>query len=43
VEVSAVKGGLTVPGLYIAAFGDKDDSIVAALAAVEVFIVQHEQ
>jgi len=40
-EVTAVKGGLTVPGLYIPAFGDSDDSIEAALAAVEVFIEQH--
>jgi len=38
VEVNAVTGGLTIPGLYVPAFGDTDDSIEAALAAVEVFI-----
>ena len=38
VEVRPVKGGLTVDGLCIEAFGDRDCSIEAALAAVEVFI-----
>lgn len=38
VEVTAVKGGLTVDGLNIPAFGDTDKSIEAALAAVEVYI-----
>lgn len=38
VEVRAVSGGLTVPGLYVPAFGDRDDSIEAALACVEVFV-----
>ncbi|TJX68902.1 hypothetical protein E8P77_01530 [Soehngenia saccharolytica] len=37
-EVVVVKGGLTVSGLYIAEFGDKNDSIEAALACVEVEI-----
>lgn len=40
VEVRAVKGGLTVDGLCVEAFGDKDSSIEAALAAVEVFITE---
>lgn len=35
-----VKGGLTVDGLCIEAFGDRDCSIEAALAAVEVFITE---
>lgn len=39
-EVKAVKGGLVVDGLCIAAFGDRDCSIEAALAAVEVFITE---
>jgi len=39
VKVKAVKGGLTIPGLYIPAFGDKDNTIEAALACVEVFIL----
>ena len=38
VAVEAVKGGLTVPGLYVRAFGDSDDSIEAAIAAVEVYV-----
>lgn len=38
VEVRAATGGLAVPGLFIPAFGDTDDSIVAAMACVEVFI-----
>ncbi|NCB51097.1 MAG: hypothetical protein EOM54_04345 [Clostridia bacterium] len=38
VEVTAVKGGLTVDGLNIPAFGDTDKSIEAAIAAVEVYI-----
>ena len=40
VEVRPVKGGLTVDGLCIEAFGDRDCSIEAALAAVEVFITE---
>lgn len=39
VKVEAVKGGLTIPGLYIPAFGDNDNTIEAALACVEVFIL----
>lgn len=40
VEVKAVKGGLQVPGLFIPRFGDKDDSIEVAIAAVEVGILE---
>lgn len=40
VEVKALKGGLQVPGLFIPRFGDKDDSIEAAIAAVEVWILE---
>ncbi|HBF66161.1 MAG TPA: hypothetical protein DDW34_10960 [Clostridium sp.] len=40
VEVKAVKGGLQVPGLFIPRFGDKDDSIEVAIAAVEVRILE---
>lgn len=40
VEVKAVKGGLQVPGLFLPRFGDKDDSIEAAIAAVEVWILE---
>lgn len=36
VTVKAVSGGLQVPGLYLPQFGDRDDSIEAALAAIEV-------
>lgn len=38
-KVTAVKGGLRIPGLYIPEFGDKDNSIEAALACVEVEII----
>lgn len=38
VEVRPVSGGLSVPGLAIPRFGDRDDSIEIALAVVEVFI-----
>ena len=34
--IVAVEGGLVIPGLYIPDFGDKDSSIEAALACVEV-------
>ena len=37
-EVIVTKGGLSVSGLYIPEFGDKDDTIEAALACVEVVI-----
>lgn len=36
--VKAIKGGLTVPGFYYPRFGDKDESIEAAIACVEVSI-----
>ena len=38
VEVHAVAGGLNFPGLYIPGFGDSDDSIEVAVAAIEVFV-----
>jgi len=38
--VEVLKGGLNVPGLYVPAFGDADDSIEAAIAAVEVSVKQ---
>lgn len=38
VEVRAIDGGLHLPGLYLPRFGDKDDSIEVAVAAVEVEI-----
>ena len=38
VEVQAVNGGLHFPGLYLPQFGDRDDSIEVAVAAVEVVI-----
>lgn len=38
VSVQAVQGGMTVAGLYLPRFGDRDESIEAAVAAVEVFI-----
>lgn len=37
-EIHAIDGGLHLPGLYLSRFGDKDDSIEAAIAAVEVEI-----
>jgi uncharacterized protein (TIGR02058 family) len=40
VEVKAVRGGLTVPGICVPAFGDKDESIEVAIACVEVGIVE---
>lgn len=36
--VIGVKGGLTTPGLYFPGFGDKDDSIEAAIASIIVSI-----
>ncbi|HWP51341.1 MAG TPA: Lin0512 family protein [Clostridia bacterium] len=38
VSVQSVQGGMTVAGLYLPRFGDRDESIEAALAAVEVFV-----
>ncbi|MCD8349014.1 MAG: Lin0512 family protein [Planctomycetaceae bacterium] len=43
VTVNAVSGGLRVPGLYLARFGDKDDSIEVAVAALEVGIESAEE
>ena len=43
VEVTAVKGGLQADGLNIPAFGDRDRSIEAALAAVEVYIADSSE
>jgi uncharacterized protein (TIGR02058 family) len=37
-SVKAVVGGLQASGLYLPGFGDKDDSIEAAVACVEVWI-----
>ena len=39
VRLDVVPGGLNVPGLYMEQFGDKDDSIEAALAAIEVLVL----
>lgn len=38
VTVQAVDGGLHFPGLYLPQFGDHDDSIEVAVAAVEVVV-----
>lgn len=38
VIVQAVDGGLHFPGLYLPQFGDRDDSIEVAVAAVEVVV-----
>ena len=38
VTVQAVDGGLHFPGLYLPQFGDRDDSIEVAVAAVEVVV-----
>ena len=38
VTLNAVRGGLTVPGIMLERFGDKDDTIEAALAALEVLV-----
>ncbi|MGM0396782.1 MAG: Lin0512 family protein [Bacillota bacterium] len=37
--IKTIQGGMTVPGLFIPDFGDKDSSIEAALACVEVEIL----
>jgi uncharacterized protein (TIGR02058 family) len=37
--IQTVEGGMKVPGLFIPDFGDKDNSIEAALACVEVEIL----
>lgn len=36
--VKAIKGGMKVSGLNVPAFGDKDDSIEAAIACITVYI-----
>lgn len=36
--VKAIKGGMKVSGLNVPAFGDKDDSVEAAIACVTVNI-----
>ena len=41
ITITPVTGGLNVPGLYLQRFGDKDDSIEAALACVEVTIAEN--
>jgi len=41
VDVRPVEGGLTVPGLYLPQFGDRDDSIEVAIAAIEVEVQGH--
>lgn len=38
VTVQGVQGGMTMPGLYLPRFGDDDDSIEVAVAAIEVEI-----
>lgn len=38
ITVNAVTGGMKVAGLYVPSFGDKDDSIEVAVAAVEVYV-----
>ena len=38
VTVQSVDGGLHFPGLYLPQFGDRDDSIEVAVAAVEVVV-----
>lgn len=38
VEVHAITGGLNCPGLCIPDFGDSDNSIEVAVAAIEVFV-----
>ena len=38
-RIKVVKGGLSIPGLFIPDFGDKDSNIEAALACVEVGIL----
>lgn len=36
--VKAVAGGLRMPGLFLERFGDRDDSIEVAIAAIEVWV-----
>ncbi len=43
VEVLPIQGGLTVDGLCIPGFGDRDRSIEVAVAALEVFIKEESE
>ena len=38
-EITAVKGGMPLSGLYAPQFGDKDESIEVVIAALEVHII----
>ncbi|MCS4455877.1 Lin0512 family protein [Clostridium botulinum] len=38
VKVESVSGGLNVPGVFIAEFGDSDNSIEVAIACIQVYI-----
>ena len=38
ITVSAVKGGMTVSGMYFPKFGDSDASVEAAIAFIEVLV-----
>lgn len=38
VEVFVFRGGLRIGGLFIPDFGDRDESIEVALAAIEVYV-----
>ncbi|MDY0235257.1 MAG: Lin0512 family protein [Gudongella sp.] len=38
-RITVKEGGLKIPGLFIPDFGDKNDSIEAAIACVEVEII----
>jgi uncharacterized protein (TIGR02058 family) len=38
VTVHSIEGGMTISGLNIPRFGDRDESIEVAVAAVEVFV-----
>lgn len=40
VDVKMMSGGMRVPGLYVPELGDKDDSIEAAIACVEVEVIR---
>lgn len=42
-EVLVVSGGLKVRGINIPEFGDSDDSIEAAVACIEVCIIEKEE
>lgn len=37
-SISFTKGGMTMPGLYVKGFGDRDDSVIVANACVEVSV-----